>query len=92
MLAIEENVVAIEENLVTTLTIYVGRFQLLQQFPQGSTTNVEDAMKSWLKHAPERASGTLKHKKPATSVEDWNEGMFLNGTIIAIVFIGFSQE
>lgn len=30
MLAIEENVVAIEENLVTTLTIYVGSFQLLQ--------------------------------------------------------------
>ncbi|XP_075534571.1 uncharacterized protein LOC142568576 [Dermacentor variabilis] len=42
------------------------------QFPQGTTTIVEDAIKSWLRHAPERASGALK-QQPAASIEDANE-------------------
>ncbi|XP_070379305.1 uncharacterized protein [Dermacentor albipictus] len=42
------------------------------QFPQGTTTIVEDAIKSWLRHAPERASGALK-QQPAASIEDSNE-------------------
>ncbi|XP_077512760.1 uncharacterized protein LOC144123921 [Amblyomma americanum] len=44
------------------------------EFLQGSMANIEDSIKSWLRHAPERLFGSQRRKKSASSADPSEDG------------------